>query len=115
MLFFTSCADDYKFVNEGIPPKAFDPNQPVVVSLIEPDSGVYNTQFVISGKNFGTDLSRIKVYFGEKDTARLISSNGDCIYGMTPKQNDGQNKVSVVIGSEYKGELPSLFKYHDFW
>ncbi|UVV53934.1 hypothetical protein NXY15_05010 [Bacteroides thetaiotaomicron] len=30
---------------------------------------------------------------------------------MTPKQNDGQNKVSVVIGSEYKGELPSLFKY----
>lgn len=111
LLFFTSCADDYKFVNEGIPPKAFDPNQPVVVSLIEPDSGVYNTQFVIYGKNFGTDLSRIKVYFGEKDTARLISSNGDCIYGMTPKQNDGQNKVSVVIGSEYKGELPSLFKY----
>lgn len=111
ILFFTSCADDYKFANAGIPPKAFDPSQPVVVSLIEPDSGVYNTQFVLSGSNFGTDLSRIKVYFGEKDTARLISSNGDFIYGMTPKQSDGRNKVTVVIESEYKGELPSLFRY----
>lgn len=99
---------------KGLPPKAFDPNQPVVVSLIEPDSGVYNTQFVISGKNFGTDLSRIKVYFGEEDTARLISSNGDCIYGMTPKQNDGQNKVSVVIGfGVQNGERPLCQVYQD--
>lgn len=111
LLYFTSCADNYKFVNEGIPPKAFDPSQPVVVSLIEPDSGVYNTQFVISGSNFGTDLSRIKVLFGEKDTAKLISSNGNYIYGMTPKQNDGQNKVSVIIESKYGDELPFLFKY----
>lgn len=111
ILFFTSCADNYKFVNVGIPPKVFDSAQPVVVSLIEPDSGVYNTPFVLSGSNFGTDLSRIKVYFGEKDTARLISSNGNFIYGMTPKQNDGRNTVSVVIDSEHKGELPSLFKY----
>lgn len=111
LFFCVGCAEDYKFVNQTIPPKPFEPDQPIVVSIIEPDSGVYNTQFVISGKNFGTDLSRIKVYFGEKDTARLISTNGDCIYGLTPRQEDGQNKVSVVVDSKYKGELSPLFKY----
>lgn len=111
--FLTSCAENYKFTNEGIPPKTFDPSQPVTVSLIEPDSGVYNTQFVISGSNFGTDLSRIKVYFGEgeKDTARLISSNGDYIYGLVPSQPNGENRVSVKIDSEYTSELPTPFKY----
>lgn len=109
--FLTSCAENYRFVNEGIPPKEFDPSQPVTVSLIEPDSGVYNTQFVVSGDNFGTDLSRIRVYFGEKDTARLISSTGSHIYGLVPSQADGKNMVSVKIDAKYAGELAAPFKY----
>lgn len=112
ILLLASCSDNFHFTNEGIPERSFDPSQPVSVNLIEPDSGVFNSSFVISGHNFGTDLSRIQVLFGDKNKAQLISSTGDYIYGLAPKQDNGQNSVKVVIDSTYTGELPTLFKYN---
>jgi len=39
----------------------FDPNKPVVFSDYAPKEGSVRTRLYIQGKNFGTDVSKIKV------------------------------------------------------
>ena len=82
--FQMSCSDDEA---EGY--EAFDPSKPIEVHSFYPDSGGIATPMIISGKNFGSDTTGMKVFFedslGVKHEAGLVSSNGSMIYAMVPK------------------------------
>lgn len=93
---FVACSEDYKFEPAPIPGVAFDPSKPVEVAGIFPDSGGYLTPFIIKGSNFGTDTAKIKVYFNGTRLATIVSSNGTTLYGITPKQENGDNRITVA-------------------
>lgn len=108
---FLSCKEDYTFRNTSIDGTPFDPDRPVEVGTIYPDSGGYKTPFVIKGDNFGTDISKIKVVFNGHRVAPLVRSNGSLIYGIMPKQDDGFNTVSVEVEGAEAVESPTKFRY----
>jgi len=87
-----SCSDDSP--EKG---KPFDPNVPVEAITFLPDSGGIRSKFVVKGSNFGTDISKIQVLFDGKRKATVISSTGDMIYCLVPKQDGGNNSVAVLI------------------
>lgn len=107
-----SCSDDFHYVSPKISGTAFDPSLPVTVSEILPDSGGYLTQFVIKGSNFGTDPSKIDVIFNGNRKATVVSSDGTTLYGICPKQENGNNQITVRVDS--LGDpvtCPNTFKY----
>ena len=107
-----SCSDDYHYETPKITGAAFDPSLPVTVSEILPDSGGYLTQFVIKGSNFGTDPSKIDVIFNGNRKATVVSSNGTTLYGICPKQENGNNQISVRVDSVGEPAVcPNTFKY----
>ena len=107
-----SCSDDYHYETPKISGPAFDPSLPVTVSEILPDSGGYLTQFVIKGSNFGTDPSKIDVIFNGNRKATVVSSNGTTLYGICPKQENGNNLVTVRVDSVGEpASCPNTFKY----
>ncbi len=107
-----SCTDDYHYETPKISGDAFDPSLPVTVSEILPDSGGYLTQFVIKGSNFGTDPSKIDVIFNGNRKATVVSSNGTTLYGICPKQENGNNQVTVRVDSVGEpASCPNTFKY----
>lgn len=111
---FLSCKEDYSFRNAAMDGIPFDPNKPVEVGTIMPDSGGYKTPFVIEGSNFGTDISKIKVIFSGENTTRvapLVRSNGELIYGIMPKLDNGLNEVRVEIEGLEKVMSPTRFSY----
>lgn len=79
--------------------KPYDPKQPVRITDIEPEAGGFATKVFISGSNFGTDASKIKVYFGETP-AVVVNSSGDYLYVYSPRQDDGSRNISVVVNSD---------------
>lgn len=110
LLGLASCSEDYTFTPPKISGVAFDPSKPVTVTQILPDSGVYLTQFVIKGSNFGMDKSKLSVLFGGRKAA-IVSTNGTEIYGITPKQDNGFNDISVSVEEGTPAVLESKFKY----
>lgn len=84
-------------LTSGVP---YDPSKPVEVFTFEPDSGGMRTQCLIKGSNFGTDIEKIKVLFSGDREALVVSSTGDMIYCLVPKQPKGNNQVSVVIDED---------------
>lgn len=87
-----------------------DPNRPVTVTNFYPDSGGVATQVILNGDNFGTDLSKIKVLFNNKE-AVVIRSLGNKLYAITPRRpgddmpDDGdperdQVKITVQVGEQ---------------
>lgn len=78
----------------------YDPSKPVEFYTFEPDSGGMRTKCIIKGSNFGTDIENIKVLFDKTREARVISSSGDMIYCLVPKQPGGNNSDSVVVGED---------------
>jgi hypothetical protein len=111
VLLFTifSCKDD----KEKIVVTAFDPNLPVEVTSFMPDSGGIRTKFVVKGSNFGTDKSKVNVYFTDADKDRLatiIGLDNETIYCLVPKENAGFNSVKVTIESK-TGTISKKFLY----
>lgn len=107
-----SCSDDYHYETPKVSGEAFDPSLPVTVSEILPDSGGYLTQFVIKGSNFGTDPSKIDVIFNGNRKATVVSSNGTTLYGICPKQEGGNNQITVRVDSVGEPTVcPTTFKY----
>jgi len=103
--FFWSCGEDGESIAK------YNPSKRVTLSGFYPETGGLATKFIISGDNFGADLSKIKVYFtgiiGEDGTtpvsvrAPLIGSNGDHIYGLTPRLSHMKEcTISVVVGKD---------------
>lgn len=97
-LLAAACNDSESYSTPAGTP--YDPSKPVEFYTFEPDSGGMRTKCIIKGSNFGTDIENIKVLFNGDREARIISSNGNMIYCLVPKQAGGNNKVSVVVGED---------------
>ena len=95
MVFLSSSCDN----NTDKDGTKYDPTKPVRVTNIKPEAGGMATKVFISGSNFGTDKSKIKVYFGETP-ARVINSSGEHLYVLSPRQEDGARHISVVVEND---------------
>lgn len=104
---FMSCSDNDNGKQGG---SYYDPNKPVEITTFMPDSGGVQSKFIVCGNNFGTDVSKIKVIFDGNREATIISSDGTSIYCMIPRQEPGDNKVSVVVDENVK-EFDKTFRY----
>ena len=60
-LLLFACKDD------EVGGKPFDPSLPVTINSIVPDSGGIATPIVIKGHNFGTDKSKVQVFFDDRE------------------------------------------------
>ncbi len=87
----------------------YDSSQSTAVDEILPVRGVIDQTFIVNG-NFPGELSDMKVYFGEKK-AVLTATDGISITGLVPKQPEGLNQISVVLGTDSLVPADIQFKY----
>lgn len=87
----------------------FDPNAPVEVTAIIPETGLAALPLVIHGKNFGTDKSKIKVLFDNTE-AQIITVKNEHLYLLTPRQSAGEHTVKVIVDGK-EGVLSQKFNY----
>lgn len=85
----------------------YDSSRPKEVTGFKPLTGHIDENFIVEG-NLGTDLSRMKVYFGERQ-AVLLSTDGQTIHGIVPKQPGGDNRISVVLDDD---SIVTDIKFH---
>lgn len=95
LLLCLSCKED----TTGSIGEPHDPSKPIVVTDFYPTEGGAKTNVLLNGKNFGTDASKIEVYFNKKKAA-VISSSGDRIYAIVPRLPGDHPVVKVVIGDK---------------
>ena len=107
----TSCESDKE---NGYEP--YDPSKAITLTSFYPDSGGVATKVILNGENFGTDASKVKVYFNEKEAA-VIEAIGNKIYAICPRkpgEGDENNivkcKVRVQVGDK-SVEYPDPFTY----
>lgn len=102
---FTSCKDDESEV------ATYDPLKPVTVTDIMPTTGGISTPVVIAGDNFGTDKTKVKVFFDERE-AVVINLVNNYIYALVPKCDGGAKQVKVVVEDQNEGLLTGkTFEY----
>jgi hypothetical protein len=92
--FFIGCED-----KEKSKPAEYDPGSPVVLTSFYPQSGRVADKVLLDGNNFGSDVSKIKVYFNRKQAA-VIGSTGNRMYVLVPRLPGDTCSVSVVIGND---------------
>ncbi|MDO5570270.1 MAG: IPT/TIG domain-containing protein [Bacteroidales bacterium] len=92
----SSCSEDN--VRE-VTLKPYDPGLPTKITTFMPDSGGIATQVIINGSNFGTDNTKLRVYFNKK-RATVVKTIGDLAYVLAPKLPGDTCKISVVIGND---------------
>lgn len=85
------------------------PDQPIELESFSPKTGPIATQVIIKGKNFGTRVEDISVYFNEKRAA-VISSTGDHMLVLAPKLPGEECIISVSIGGN-KAQFDEVFDY----
>ena len=95
MLVFISCQNK----SEEVAGSIYDPGKPVSLTTFYPDSGKFQEKVLLTGENFGSDPSIIKVYFNSKQ-APVIGSTGSRMYVMAPRLPGDTCAISVVIGSD---------------
>ncbi len=103
--FLSSCKD------KEIIAKEYDPGKPTVFSDFSPKEGAIRTRLYISGDNFGTDVSKIRVFIGEREL-KVVGANGKEIYCWVPGQTE-TGKVRVLIDGPTPLEhtFPEDFNY----
>lgn len=79
---------------------AYNPNQPVVISRFSPDTGPAAAKIVITGENFGSDTSLVKVTIGGK-AAAVIGVSPNKIYALSPRRLEPTNSIEVTIGEQH--------------
>jgi hypothetical protein len=104
MMVFASCED-----KSGNTKVAYDPNQPVEVTLFAPDSGRIAEMVLLDGSNFGTDLSLIKVFFNTKE-AKVVGSTGTRVLALVPRLPGDTCVISVEVDGK-KATYPGFFRY----
>ncbi len=110
VLFFVACENGSEVIE--ITPaiiNKYDPGKSSSVDEILPVRGIIDQTFIING-NFPGELSDMKVYFGSK-RAVLTATDGISITGLVPKQPEGLNQISVVLGTDSLVPASMLFKY----
>jgi len=80
---------------------AHNPNQPIVLTSFEPDSGRIRDMVLLNGENFGTDLSAIKVLFNASE-AKVVGSTGTRILVRVPRLPGDTCILTVKIGNQEK-------------
>jgi len=83
--------------------EAYNPDSPITIENVLPDSMVIRTKVVIKGSNFGNDKSLVNVYFLDNEKPRkatVVGMDNETIYCLAPKQNEGVNKIMVKIGND---------------
>ena len=101
--FCLSCSDS------DSPNEQFDPNKPVEVSSIVPESAAIGLPLIIHGNNFGTDKSKIKVLFDDVE-AKIIKAKNEHLYVLNPKQSNGEHTIKVIVGDK-EGAMAKKFNY----
>lgn len=76
----------------------YDPSRPKEVTGMQPLTGRIDNNFVIEG-NLGDNIEDMRVYFDDKK-AVLLRTDGQTLHGIIPKQPDGYNKITVVLGED---------------
>lgn len=110
VLFFVACENGSEVID--IVPEIinkYDPGNPSTVDEILPIRGIIDQTFILNG-NFPGELSDMKVYFGAKK-AVLTATDGISITGLVPKQPEGLNQISVLLGTDSLVPANLLFKY----
>lgn len=97
-LLLFACKDD------EVGGKQFDPSIPVTINSIVPDSGGIATPIVIKGHNFGTDKSKVQVFFDDRE-AVVVNVVDEFIYAMVPRCPGGATEIKVVVDSTYEATL----------
>jgi len=92
----------------------YDPSKPIEITGFEPDSGGMSTKVFITGNNFGSDLSKIKVYFNDVP-APVIGSDGKHIYTITPRQPGRENVISVVVDDDSTAFTKKKYLYRTMY
>lgn len=91
----------------------YDPNQPVTVESFMPVEGKLREKVIVKGSNFGTDKSKVKVYFVDEAAERLstvIGIDNNTLYCLAPRQLRGGNRIKVIVdGKEVTTD--GTFKY----
>ncbi|TJZ61141.1 hypothetical protein FAZ15_08010 [Sphingobacterium olei] len=90
----SSCKNEEADLNKG-----YDPTKPIVLTSFSPMEGGAKDKILLDGENFGTDASKIKVYFNNA-RASVVSSSGNRIYAIVPRLPGADPRISVVIGSD---------------
>lgn len=91
-----SCKDS----SNGSSGASYDPNKPVIVESFMPEGGKLREKVIVKGSNFGTDKSKVKVYFVDEVTERLstvIGLDNNTLYCLAPRQLSGGNRIKVVV------------------
>lgn len=109
LLFMVACNKAEEIQKIPVIANKYDPSKPIAINEIIPTRGIIDQTFIING-NFPTKLSDIKVYFGDKK-AVLTATDGISVTGLVPKQPDGLNQISVVLGSDSIVPDGLMFKY----
>lgn len=109
VLLLVSCDQDEELVTVPEIINKYDSSKPTVVDEILPERGIIDQTFIING-NFPGELSGMKVYFADKK-AVITATDGLSITGLVPKQPEGLNQISVVIGSDSIVPANMKFKY----
>ncbi|WP_298652666.1 IPT/TIG domain-containing protein, partial [uncultured Proteiniphilum sp.] len=104
LFFLSSCKGE-----EETGGKAHDPNKPMVLTSFMPDSGRISEMVLLDGDNFGTDPSKIKVFFNAKEAA-VIGSIGTRILALVPRLPGDTCILSVEVGDQRK-EYSDHFLY----
>jgi hypothetical protein len=105
MLVFAACEDDEEKKKEIV----HDPNKPVELISFMPDSGRISEMVILDGSNFGTDPSKIKVFFNSKE-AIVLNSTGTRLLALVPRLPGDTCVVSVEINGK-KSTYPGKFRY----
>lgn len=79
----------------------FNPAEAIVIDDFYPDSGGVATSLIISGSNFGTDTTGMKVLFVDKNQKEhpggLISTNGEKIYCTVPNGLTNMRNIKIKV------------------
>lgn len=86
-----------------------DPNKPITLTHFMPNSGRISEMVLLDGGNFGTDTSKINIYFNTKEAA-VISSTGKRILALVPRLPGDTCVLTVEVGDQRK-EYPNHFYY----
>lgn len=103
--FLSSCKD------KDLIAKEYDPGKPTVFSDFSPKEGAIRTRLYISGDNFGTDVSKIRVFIGEREL-KVVGANGKEIYCWVPGQTEtGKVRVMIDGATPLNHTFPQDFTY----
>lgn len=109
-----SCSEDKLPGNEP-----YDPSQPVVVTGFTPETGSYQEDIIVTGKNFGTDKSHVTLKIGGKE-AVIVNVMSDKLYAFIPSsaydnKDTFTGEIEVTVsddeGNTKSAKAAKMFSY----